>query len=81
MAAKPDAVIIPDAESITNQRRNVEQLNFTLFSTSLVVVIFIILALMWGNEYLSENNEEISEQKWNEVPLKERYKMGWKKEI
>ena len=75
MAEEQDAVLIQESDTITNQRRNVDQLNLTLFSTSIVVVIFIILALIWGNEYISENKEELSELKWSDVPLKERYKL------
>ena len=72
MGTKPDSVII--AESV-NQRRADQQLNYTIFLTTIVVIIFIVSAYIFSNEIILDESEEINYSEWKQVPLKERYKM------
>ena len=43
MAVKPDAVLIGEVESISNQRRVAKQLNFTIFSRRFTIQMRFIM--------------------------------------
>ena len=72
MATKPDPVLITES---ANQKRADQQLNFAIFFTTIVVVIFILMAFILNDKIILEEPEEIDYSEWKQVPLKERYKM------
>lgn len=72
MATKPDPVLITES---ANQKRAEQQLNFAIFFTTIVVVIFILMAFILNDKIILEEPEEIDYSEWKQVPLKERYNM------
>ncbi|MDE0708111.1 MAG: CocE/NonD family hydrolase [Candidatus Poseidoniales archaeon] len=56
------------------ERRDLLRLNIALGATICVVILFLILASVWGSGALQNENEENSS--WWNVPLHERHKMN-----
>ena len=72
MAEKPDSVLIRES---VNQKVIDQQLNYTIFATTIVVVIFILMAFIVNDELIIEKPEENNFSEWKQVPLKERHKL------
>ena len=72
-----EAEIFEDS-SDSNERREQLQLNMALGATAIIVVLFMILASVWGSGFFDSNDSENSadDYEWWDVPLDLRHQMN-----
>ena len=70
-----EAVEAELVEDAADSRREQLQLNFALGATAIVVVLFMLLASIWGIQS-SGDGDGYGDWEWWEVPLEERHTMG-----
>ncbi len=75
MAEPLEAELVADEDSLTASREKL-QLNIAMGATTLIVILFMALASVWGSGGILFNNDSSAANEWWNVPLEDRHAMG-----